>query len=400
MNSEFASVLMKHRLWLRSSGAEGQRAVFDHEDLRGVDIESEVLDFSYLRRVDLSDKKLDSAWFFGADLKEAQFRASSARGCNFAGADLSGANFEGADLRGAKFVGANLSGANLKAGRLAKADLYGTDLTGADLSFCDLSEALRLSDFQLKGANLEGAILPKGLAFAPLATARMCTGYSRKLFTAQLSICVYLIAFLYLPGVSHPEFERLPFLSIEVERARIPILLSWLTALIAANFRYYLARAWEQMSLLPSILPDGSSYEDYVDPWFVVSYSRMVVPHQWGRQSLPMKAEALIAGGAAYLLVPITLTIVSWSQVYSTEYQFLKSPLLDIPLLWAMFGGVLGLFSSVLIQLSTVERQKIRAFIRAAEFLLPFVVTVGFFVRYTLWGLMMDLREMVVQLFN
>jgi hypothetical protein len=236
-------------------------------------LEAELLSFAELDGADLSGSQLDRAWLFGADISGAQLRSASARGCNLTEAILRESNLEGADLRGARLIGSNLYRANLRYAKLAKSDLRGANLIGADLAFCDLSEVVNLSDFQLQGTNLEGTILPRGLSFGALASARMCTSYARKLFAAQLVICAYLIAFFFLPGLSPQKFERLPIFPLEVDVKRIPVFVSWLGAIVAANFRYYLARTWEQVSLLPAVLPDGSSYEDYVDPWFIMVYN-------------------------------------------------------------------------------------------------------------------------------
>jgi len=90
-------ILIKHRLWLETEGAEGERANLRYADLRGA---------------------------------------------NLRYADLRGANLRYADLRGADLRGADLRQADLRGAYLSEADLRGADLRGSDLDF---SSGLSLS---------------------------------------------------------------------------------------------------------------------------------------------------------------------------------------------------------------------------------------------------------------
>ena len=76
---ELKQILEKHKIYITTSGKEGERAYLNRADLRGADLS-------------------------GADLSRA----------NLEGADLSWANLSGADLKGANLSRANLSGANLE----------------------------------------------------------------------------------------------------------------------------------------------------------------------------------------------------------------------------------------------------------------------------------------------
>lgn len=70
------------------------------------------------------------------------------RGANLISRKLRGADLRGANLRGALLVGADLRDADLRG-----ADFTGADLRGADLRGADLTDALFLTESQLKSAR-------------------------------------------------------------------------------------------------------------------------------------------------------------------------------------------------------------------------------------------------------
>lgn len=72
------------------------------------------------------------------------------------GANLIARRMRGADLRGASFRGALLIGADLRDADLRWADFTGADLRGADLRGADLTDALFLTDAQLRAAVTGG----------------------------------------------------------------------------------------------------------------------------------------------------------------------------------------------------------------------------------------------------
>lgn len=118
---ELNIILEKHKIYITTSGQEGERA----------------------------------------DLKEAYLREA-----NLSGADLEEAYLEGADLRGAYLDGANLEGAYLKGANLKGADLEGVNLTWADLRGAYLSSVRGLlpqTDFIKANfeATTEGIIVYK-----------------------------------------------------------------------------------------------------------------------------------------------------------------------------------------------------------------------------------------------
>ena len=127
---ELNIILEKHKIYITTSGKEGERADLSWANLSGAD--------------------LREAYLEEADLEGAELRGAYLEGANLEGAELRGANLEGADLKWADLTGANLSGADLR-----KANLEGADLREANLSGADLEEA-NLEGADLREANLSG----------------------------------------------------------------------------------------------------------------------------------------------------------------------------------------------------------------------------------------------------
>ena len=125
---ELNIILEKHKIYITTSGKEGERA-----DLKE----------AYLSGVDLSGADLRGAYLEGADLE---------------GVNLKGTNLRGADLRGANLREADLSWADLDGADLSRADLYRADLEGAYLDGADLRGAY-LEGADLEGVNLKGTNL-------------------------------------------------------------------------------------------------------------------------------------------------------------------------------------------------------------------------------------------------
>ena len=141
---EFNQILEKHKIYITTSGKEGERADLKEAYLSGVDLSGADLRGAYLSGADLSRADLSRAYLSRADLREAYLRRADLREANLSGVDLRGADLEeayleGADLRGAYLDGANLEGAYLKGANLKGADLEGVNLTWADLRGADLS---------------------------------------------------------------------------------------------------------------------------------------------------------------------------------------------------------------------------------------------------------------------
>ena len=89
MNKEkLDKILENHKLWLRTSGEQGERADLRSADLRSADLRSANLNYADLRYADLSY----------ADLSYADLSSANLSYANLSSADLSSADLRSADL--------------------------------------------------------------------------------------------------------------------------------------------------------------------------------------------------------------------------------------------------------------------------------------------------------------
>ena len=132
---ELNIILEKHKIYITTSGKEGEKA-----DLRGTD---------------LSDADLRRANLSGADLRGADLKWADLTGANLSGADLREADLKWADLKEAYLSGVDLKGANLSEADLEEVYLEGAELRGAYLEGANLDGA-NLDGADLREANLSG----------------------------------------------------------------------------------------------------------------------------------------------------------------------------------------------------------------------------------------------------
>jgi uncharacterized protein YjbI with pentapeptide repeats len=135
------------------------------------DLENKYIDLTEVNisGLNLARFNLTGANLFVANLKQADLTGAKLIGAKLIGADLIGANLTGADLRGADLRGANLFVANLKQADLTRANLTRANVTGAYLYLIgancfepDWITKVLLTEADLKGAILTGAIMPDG----------------------------------------------------------------------------------------------------------------------------------------------------------------------------------------------------------------------------------------------
>lgn len=110
----------------------------------------------YLPRIKIGSGEVTETPLGGAYLAKALLAQSDLENAYLSGAILSEANLSEANLRGTILSGARLDNANMRG-----ADLERADLTGADLFNADLTDAIGLTDEQVKSAvNYTTARLP------------------------------------------------------------------------------------------------------------------------------------------------------------------------------------------------------------------------------------------------
>lgn len=152
------SILDRHRVWLATGGADGERAELAGACLRG----------KSLWRADLRQAGLDRADLRGANLDHARLGGASLKGASLIGASLWGADLVDADLAVADLRDAKLDHASLNAADLRGTELGGASFWGAHLEGADLSEAIGLVSAQLESASRDAAtrlpVVPQSLS--------------------------------------------------------------------------------------------------------------------------------------------------------------------------------------------------------------------------------------------
>ena len=113
-----------------------------------------------------SDAELQGADFTRAKLQGVDFTHAKLQGANFSHAELQGAHFNHAKLQGVEFVEVKLQGANLGDAQLQGANFSFTELEWADCTRANFSDAIDLTENQVKGMIFDIRdlpTLPKGL---------------------------------------------------------------------------------------------------------------------------------------------------------------------------------------------------------------------------------------------
>ena len=154
---ELNIILEKHKIYITTSGKEGERADLKEAYLSGVDLSGADLRGAYLEEADLEGVNLKGTNLRGADLRGANLREADLSWADLDGADLREAYLYRADLEEADLRGADLREAYLRRAYLREANLSGVDLRGADL------EGVNLTWADLRGADLSGVrgLLPQ-----------------------------------------------------------------------------------------------------------------------------------------------------------------------------------------------------------------------------------------------
>ena len=136
-------------------------------NLTGANLTEANLTEANLFRANLTVAKLTKANLTGADLTGAYLTGAYLTGADLTGAYLTGAylfstKLTEADLTGANLTGADLTRANLTGAYLTRANLTGANLTGAYRLEPDWITEVLLTEADLKGAILKGAMMPDG----------------------------------------------------------------------------------------------------------------------------------------------------------------------------------------------------------------------------------------------
>jgi uncharacterized protein YjbI with pentapeptide repeats len=277
---EFAEILDQHRLWVESSGREGERG-----DLSGVN---------------LSGRDLTAVNLQGAQLNKTNLRNADLSMANLRGASLVEADLREANLLGAEFSGANLMGANL----------YGAEGLWAG---------------RLGGTNLFDATLPEAVAAHDGGkTIAQSTQSARRFYFILLGFCFGacgLVALttdvrLLLDQAAVPS-SRIPnFLPLQGFFLGAPLLLT----ILFFRLQFLLLRLWGSIGALPAIFPDGQTPEKD-GSWYLMGPIR---PHlRWSRdpRSPLAMGESVMAKLLAYWTVPATLFLFWLRYLVLQDYR-------------------------------------------------------------------------------
>lgn len=262
---DLKTTLDLHQQWLRSDGAEGERA-------------------------HLADR-------------------------NFAGWDLNGA-----DLRQANLARADFSGADLADARLDGADLRLTVFFDADLSNADLTNARGLSFQNLARADLTGAILPTSVDLpSHLARLGELSGNARTTFNTLLIASAYCVLTILTTTdenlLRNVSASPIPFTGTETPILWFFILMP---AAITGLYLYMLVsfnRLWDAIRRMPAVLPDSSELPANPHCWI---FSDVVwqVMRQLRKPSHQHKRMQYSMQSFLCFFVPIfTLLLFWWSYI-------------------------------------------------------------------------------------
>jgi len=304
---ELAQTLDQHRLWVESSGKEGERG-----DLSGL----------YLTGSDLT----------GVNLQGAQLNKTNLRGADLSMANLRGASLVEADLRETNLLGAEFSGANL----------MGTNLYGAQGLWAG----------RLGGTNLFDATLPEAVAVHDGGkTIAQSTLSARRFYLLLMGLCVGACALvalttdvrLLLDQAAVPT-SRIPnFLPLQGFYLGAPLLLT----VLYFRMQFLLLRLWGSIGALPAVFPDGQTPEKD-GSWYLMGPIR---PHlRWSRdpRSPLSLAESVMAKLLAYWAVPATLFLFWLRYLVLQDYRGTLLQVVMFTLVVAAAGGLPRIVARVL----------------------------------------------------
>ena len=246
---DLSAVLERHKEWLETNGAVGEKAV-----LRGWDLSGE----------NLQGKTLDQADLSQADLREA----------NLADAKLRDAILVDADLRDAK--------------GLLPAQLAGTDLTRAKLP-------------------------PDVAAFEVLGAIAEVSKTGRTLFMSMILACLYCLLALATTTdaqlLTNSTTTELPFVGVHIPTGGFFVVAPLMLLCLYFYFHFYTQNLWENLATLPAKFPDGIAVHEKVYPWLLShrvqsAFKRLPPP------PLLSKFWGLISAFLAWGSVPFILLLI------------------------------------------------------------------------------------------
>lgn len=314
-----------------AEGREPSPGNFTNRDMSGLGLSGADLRLATLCRVnlrgaDLAGANLKGAFVLGADFRDTSVtieQAKSARGWVLAkwepalhkelGNYEAGLDLSGEDLSGIDMVGKSLRNSALNHVTFGDADLHGTDLQETSLHNVDLSKVRGLAAWQLRGADLTGATLPKGIdeSLKKPPGVDEATKTSGKVFLTMLAACLYC----WLTVLSATDTGLLlgnSSLALPIVQTAIPVVAFFFAApilllIIYVYLHFALQSLWDGLATLPSVFPDGRPLHERVTPWILSPLPRLYFSRL--KDGVPMMPRFRVVATVMLMwwAVPVTL---------------------------------------------------------------------------------------------
>ena len=236
--------------------------------------------------------------------------ASSSEPLNFSGHDLTGRDFTGQILDRADFTGCDLRGAVFFDARLRNAIF---------------TDARSLDAAQFGGADLTGASFPDGYEFPGVEHAGNVVQSARSVFVLMVLGCV--VAWLTVANVSdgaliaNATTSSLPLIDSQIPIARFFMFAPVILLLLYAYFAVHMQRAWEEITLLPAIFPDGRSVIRRLPYWLPVGFARLYFLHLKTRRPPMIYLQIGAVVTAVWLLQPFTIVLFGARYLITREVE-------------------------------------------------------------------------------
>ncbi len=251
-----------------------------------------------------NDTNLNFAIFNKCDLFQCVFKGTHLGHTRFLNSRLNDSRMECAILQGASFGGPT-----------EPTEIPRVSFSNSDTRRINLEFAVGLESTQLKGLDLNGAVLPRHIADFPVKdAAAKAAGYARKLFTPIVLFCMFIVACSFL--LSHDHKVKILNFDLQVTADTLAwcapvILIMWQSV-----FLFYTNRLWETVERLPAVFPDGSKIYEYPDLWLPINYTRLENHHFSGQSGSSFKDRlrhgrwrAWLAVVFLWFVVPIALLL-------------------------------------------------------------------------------------------
>lgn len=268
------------------SGAYLAHATLINADLSGADLTDADLEKANLIRANLSKSQLQNANLTNAVLIEAIIRESNLESSNLHKANLMGADLSHSRLRGANLDETNFTDANMSDVRFIDVNLRRTNLKNAVLQGSDLSNVKELTEDQLSGTDINGAKLPESIGQFELLDElkHRELGLNIRYIAINLiwifAVFIEVISQFFVTKTQNPSFETIeglivPFLGINVSISWFYLVVPISLFIFYLYIQSYIQGVWIEISLLPSIFPDGKALHRKVRPEFVSKIVRL-----------------------------------------------------------------------------------------------------------------------------